>query len=43
MVKQAFRPLNSRMSKDKLEKMGFKRLPTWQDAVERFIHNELKR
>ena len=43
MVKQAFRPLNSRMSKDKLEKMGFKRLPTWQDAVERYIHNELKR
>ncbi len=43
MYKQAFRPLNSRMSKDKLEIMGFNRLPSWKDAVERYIHNELKR
>lgn len=34
---RAVRPLNSRMSKDKLEKMGFHRLPTWQDAVERYL------
>ncbi len=32
----AVRPLNSRMSKDKLEEMGFGRLPTWQDALERY-------
>lgn len=40
---QANRPLNSRMSKASLDKAGFKRLPTWQDAVERFIVEELKR
>lgn len=34
---RAVRPLNSRMSKDKLEQMGFARLPTWQDALERYI------
>ena len=34
---RAARPLNSRMSKDKLEKMGFARLPTWQDALDRYI------
>ena len=34
---QADRPLNSRMSKASLDKAGFKRLPTWQDATERFI------
>lgn len=33
---RAVRPLNSRMSKNKLEKMGFDRLPTWQDALVRF-------
>lgn len=33
----AVRPLNSRMSKDKLEKMGFARLPHWQDALERYV------
>lgn len=43
MVKQAFRPLNSRMSKDKLEKNGFNRLPHWKDAVKRYIKNELGR
>lgn len=35
---QAARPLNSRMSKDKLEKMGFSRLPDWHDALARYIH-----
>ena len=33
---RAVRPLNSRMSKDKLEIMGFHRLPTWQDALMRY-------
>lgn len=33
---RAVRPLNSRMSKDKLEKMGFRRLPSWQDALSRY-------
>ena len=35
---KAARPLNSRMSKDKLEKMGFARLPDWHDALARYIH-----
>lgn len=43
MVKQAYRPLNSRMSKGKLVKNGFNRLPDWHDAVKRYIHDELKR
>lgn len=34
---RAVRPLNSRMSKDKLERMGFARLPAWQDALERYL------
>ena len=34
---QASRPLNSRMSKDSLDKNGFKRLPSWQDATRRYI------
>ncbi len=34
---KAKRPANSRMSKDKLEEMGFDRLPTWQDALKRYI------
>ena len=40
-VKQAYRPLNSRMSKDKLVAAGFRRLPSWQDAVRRYITEEL--
>ena len=35
---RAVRPLNSRMSKDKLEKAGFYRLPSWQNAVKRYIY-----
>jgi len=35
-VKQAYRPRNSRLSKDKLEENGFDRLPAWQDAVEEY-------
>lgn len=38
---RAVRPLNSRMSKDKLEQMGFTRLPAWQDALARYL-KELK-
>lgn len=34
---KAKRPKNSRMSKDKLEEMGFHRLPAWQDALARFL------
>lgn len=34
---RAVRPLNSRMSKGKLEQMGFSRLPTWQDALARYL------
>lgn len=34
---KAKRPANSRMSKDKLTEMGFDRLPTWQDALSRYI------
>ena len=34
---KAHRPLNSRMSKDKLEQAGFARLPHWKDALTRFL------
>ena len=34
---KAKRPANSRMSKDKLTEMGFDRLPSWQDALSRYI------
>ncbi len=34
---RAHRPLNSRMSKDKLEEAGFSRLPHWKDALERYL------
>lgn len=34
---KAKRPMNSRMSKEKLEKNGFKRLPAWQDALKRYL------
>jgi dTDP-4-dehydrorhamnose reductase len=40
---QAARPLNSRMSKESLVKAGFRKMPTWQDATERYIHDQLKR
>lgn len=38
---RARRPLNSRMSKEKLERMGFHKLPSWQDALTRYL-NEIK-
>ena len=35
-VTVAKRPLNSKMSKDKLEEEGLERLPSWKDATERY-------
>lgn len=34
---KAKRPFNSRLDKSKLVENGFKPLPTWQDAVERYL------
>lgn len=34
---KAARPLNSRMSKDKLVNAGFQMLPSWQDALRRYL------
>lgn len=34
---KAKRPSNSRMSKEKLTQNGFRRLPAWQDALERYL------
>lgn len=34
---KAKRPCNSRMSKEKLTEKGFDRLPTWQDALHRYL------
>ncbi len=34
---QAKRPLNSRMSKESLDKAGFKHLPNWKDALNRYL------
>lgn len=34
---KAKRPHNSRMDKSKLDENGFKRLPTWQDALHRYL------
>lgn len=39
---KAVRPLNSRLSQKNLETQGFTKLPTWQDALTRYI-DELKR
>mgnify|MGYP002870075957 CR=1 FL=1 len=33
----ARRPFNSRLSKKSLDDAGFERLPTWQDALERYL------
>ena len=43
-LSKAARPKNSRLSKDKLETNGFRRLPVWQDALKRFLEaiGELK-
>ncbi|MGN0164842.1 MAG: dTDP-4-dehydrorhamnose reductase [Lachnospiraceae bacterium] len=34
---KAKRPSNSRMNKDKLTEAGFQRLPSWQDALQRYL------
>lgn len=34
---KAKRPENSRMNKDKLAENGFERLPSWQDALKRYL------
>ena len=36
-LSKAARPFNSRLDKSKLEKNGFTPLPTWEDAVERYV------
>ncbi len=36
---KAARPFNSRMSKDKLKNAGFELLPSWQDALERYLNS----
>ena len=38
-LSKARRPFNSRLDKSKLVENGFKPLPSWQDAVARFITN----
>ncbi len=34
---KAKRPSNSRMNKEKLDEKGFRRLPSWQDALTRYL------
>lgn len=36
-LSKAARPFNSRLDKSKLEMNGFRPLPTWQDAVKRYL------
>ena len=36
-LSKAARPFNSRLDKSKLTQMGFKPLPTWQDALARYL------
>ena len=40
---QAKRPLNGRLSTKTVIENGFRKMPTWQDAVYRYIREELKR
>lgn len=37
-LNKAARPFNSRLDKSKLVDAGFKTLPSWQDAVSRYLH-----
>ena len=41
-LSKAARPFNSRLDKSKLEMNGFKPLPTWQDALSRFLGEYMK-
>lgn len=36
-ISKAKRPFNSRLEKSKLKEMGFEPLPTWQDALSRYL------
>lgn len=36
-ISKAVRPFNSRLDKSKLAEQGFKLLPTWQDALNRYL------
>ncbi len=36
-LSKAARPFNSRLDKNKLKEVGFERLPTWQDALSRYL------
>ena len=36
-ISKAERPFNSRLDKSKLTENGFTLLPTWQDAVRRYL------
>lgn len=36
-LSKAARPFNSRLDKSKLVEAGFESLPTWQDAVSRYL------
>ena len=36
-LSKAARPFNSRLDKGKLRESGFEPLPTWQDALERYL------
>ena len=36
-LSKAKRPFNSRLDKSKLVKNGFTPLPTWQDALQRYL------
>lgn len=40
---KAIRPLNSRLDTSELEKNGFKTLPTWRDALQRYYEIEEKK
>ena len=42
-AKQAFRPKNSKLSKDSLDEAGFARLPSWEDATKRYCDERAKR
>ena len=37
-LSKAVRPFNSRLDKSKLEEKGFKPLPTWPDAISRYLN-----
>ena len=41
-TKQAYRPRNSKLSKDKLKNSGFELLPSWKDATDRYCEELVK-